>query len=420
MKSGAYAVLKIKDFRAFISARFTLTFAVQMQAVIVGWQVYELTKDPFALGLIGLTEAIPFLCIAMFAGHIADIFDRRKIILVANTLLILCSTALFLLNFQFPFIFKTVGAYPIYIIIFFTGLGRGFIYPPQMGLMAQIVPKELYTNSSTWNSLLFHLALIMGPAFGGLVYGFFNANVSYFIVMIMGIVSLLLFFMVKKQAVAVSSRQNADGSRQSNSVFKSIAEGIKFVFNNQILLGAMALDMFAVLFGGAVAMLPVFADVVLHVGPKGLGFLRAAPAAGAIMMSFFLAHYPPLKNTGKKLLFAAGGFGLCVILFALSKNFYLSLVLLALSGICDNVSVVIRQTIMQLYTPDDMRGRVAAVNSIFIGSSNEIGAFESGLAARLLTLIPSVIFGGGMTLIIVGITSRIAPKLKKLNIKNEY
>ena len=198
----------------------------------------------------------------------------------------------------------------------------------------------------------------------------------------------------------------------------SIKEGIGFVFNNQILLGAMALDMFAVLFGGAVAMLPVFADIVLHVGPKGLGFLRAAPAAGAIMMSFFLAHYPPLKNTGKKLMLAAGGFGLCIILFAISKNFYLTIFLLALSGVCDNVSVVIRQTIMQLYTPDEMRGRVAAVNSIFIGSSNEIGAFESGLAARLMTLIPSVIFGGAMTMIIVGITYRIAPILRKLNLKN--
>jgi MFS family permease len=411
VKTGAYAVLKIKDFRAFISARFTLTFAIQMQSVIVGWQVYELTKDPFALGLIGLTEAIPFLCIAMFAGHVADIADRRKIILISNFVFFLCSTTLFLFNFQFSYIFRTIGVLPIYIVIFFTGLARGFIYPPQMGLMAQIVPKELYPNSSTWNSLLFHLALILGPAVGGLIYGFFNPNVAYFTVMLFASISWLLFYMVKKQPIPVQ--------KVKESLFKSLHTGIHFVFHHQILLGAMALDMFAVLFGGAVAMLPVFADVILHVGPKGLGFLRAAPAAGAICMSLFLAYHPPLQNTGKKLLAAAGGFGLCIIFFAISKNFYLSLLLLALSGVCDNMSVVIRQTIMQLYTPDEMRGRVAAVNSIFIGSSNEIGAFESGLAARLLTLIPSVIFGGSMTLIIVGLTGRIAPMLRKLSITKD-
>ncbi len=409
-RSNAYAVLKIKDFRAFISARFTLTFAIQMQSVIVGWQVYSITKDPFALGMIGLTEAIPFLCIAMFAGHVADIADRRKIILISNFVLLLCSATLFLFNFQFPFIFKTIGVLPIYIVIFFTGLARGFIYPPQMGLMAQIVPKELYPNSSTWNSLLFHLALIIGPAVGGLIYGFFNPSLAYFTVMVFVAISWVLFYLIKKQPIPVQ--------KVKENLFQSLHTGISFVTHHQILLGAMALDMFAVLFGGAVAMLPVFADVILHVGPKGLGFLRAAPAAGAICMSLFLAYHPPLKNTGKKLLIAAGGFGLCIIFFAISKNFILSLFLLALSGMCDNVSVVIRQTIMQLYTPDEMRGRVAAVNSIFIGSSNEIGAFESGLAARLLTLIPSVIFGGSMTLLIVSITGRIAPKLRKLNIIN--
>jgi MFS family permease len=279
-----------------------------------------------------------------------------------------------------------------------------------MGLMAQIVPKALYHNSSTWNSLAFHLALILGPAIGGLLYGFFQANITYMVVMLLGTTSWILFYMVKKQPIPTSD------FRQRSTLLKSISEGIKFVFKNEILLGAMALDMFAVLFGGAVAMLPVFAEEILKVGAEGLGFLRASPALGAIIMSFTLAHYPPLRNTGKKLIAATAGFGICIICFAVSRNFYLSLFILALSGSFDSISVVIRQTIMQLYTPDEMRGRVAAVNSIFIGSSNEIGAFESGLAAKLMTIVPSVIFGGSMTLIITGITSRIAPKLRMLSI----
>lgn len=387
-----------------------------MQSVIVAWQVYQITKSPFALGLIGLTEAVPFIGIALFAGHVADIADRRKIILISNFIFILCSTTLFLFNFPCSHIFHTTpytllattGVLPIYILIFITGLARGFIYPPQMGLMAQIVPKELYPNSSTWNSLLFHLATIMGPAFGGLIYGFINVNAAYFTVMVFGTASLILFFMVKKQPIPVK--------QQKETLIKSLSTGVKFVFNNQILLGAMSLDMFAVLFGGAVAMLPVFANEILKVGPQGLGFLRAAPAAGAICMSFYLAYHPPVKNTGRKLLSAVTGFGICIILFAISKSFYLSLLLLVLSGVCDNVSVVVRQTIMQLFTPDEMRGRVASVNSIFIGSSNEIGAFESGLAAKLLTLIPLVIFGGCMTILIAGTAAKIAPKLRGLSI----
>jgi len=275
-----------------------------------------------------------------------------------------------------------------------------------MGLLAQLVPKELYPNSSTWNSLIWHIAAVSGPAIGGLIYGYFGVGSAYLGVLAVYSLSFIFFAYTKSRPKPINT--------DSDNIYKSLKEGLKFVFKNQIILSSMALDMFAVLFGGAVAMLPVFASEILKVGPEGLGLLRAAPATGAVIMSFTLAHRPPLTNTGKKLMYAIAGFGLCIICFALSENFYLSLFILFLSGILDNVSVVIRQTIMQLYTPDAMRGRVASVNSIFIGSSNEIGAFESGAAAKIMGLVPSVIFGGSMTLLIVYITSRLAPKLKKL------
>ena len=408
-KHDAYAVLKIKEFRSFITARFILTIAIQMQSVIVGWQIYEYTKDALSLGMIGLAEAVPFLLVALFAGHVADHFDRRKIILLTVGLFFFCSLALFIVTYQFADVLRTVGISPIYIIIFITGIARGFQYPSQAGFMAQIVPRELYGNSSTWNSTIWHIAAVTGPAMGGIIYGFLGINISYFIVVVLIVLSFFFFLIIKSKPIAAKNI--------NEGLFDSLSSGVKFVFKNQIILGAMSLDMFAVLFGGAVALLPIFAAEVLNVGPQGLGFLRAAPALGAVIMAMVLAYRPPFKNAGRNLLISVAGFGLCIILFAFSKNFYLSFFLLALSGVFDNVSVIIRSTIMQLFTPDNMRGRVAAVSSIFIGSSNEIGSFESGVAARLLGLIPSVIFGGSMTVFIVGITSKLAPKLRKLNLK---
>jgi MFS family permease len=270
------------------------------------------------------------------------------------------------------------------------------MYPSSLALMAQIVPRSLYANSSTWNSVLWHVGAVTGPAIGGLVYGFKGVEAAYAGVIFFALVALLLLIPIKKKPIVKSLLVE--------SLKERLFSGLRFVFKNQIMLGALSLDMFAVLFGGAVAMLPVFANEILHVGPEGLGVLRAAPALGAITMSLFLAYHPPLKNAGKALVFAVTGFGVCMILFALSTNFYLSMAFLILSGMFDNISVVIRATIVQLMTPDEMRGRVASVNSIFIGSSNEIGSFESGLAASLMGLVPSVIFGGVMTLIVVGKT----------------
>lgn len=404
----AYAVLRIKDFRMFILARFLLTFGIQMQSVIVGWQVYKITHDPFSLGLIGLAEAIPFLGVALFAGHVADSMNRRRIILVTVIAYLLGAIALLLLSLHLYDTTKTNGIFAIYAVIFATGFARGFFYPAQSAFMAQIVPRELYPNSSTWNSTIWHVAAVSGPAFGGLIYGFMGIEAAYSTVIAFVIVSFIFFLQMRNLPLPL--REVKEG------LFKSLSAGIRFVFGNQILLGALALDMFAVLFGGAVAMLPVFAAEVLIQGPQGLGFLRAAPAAGAVIMALVLAYRPPLKHAGVNLLIAVAGFGFSIILFAISRNFYFSLAMLALSGMFDNVSVIIRSTIIQLYTPDNMRGRVASVNSIFVGSSNEIGSFESGLAAKLLGLVPSVIFGGTMTLLIAATTARFSPKLRKLNL----
>lgn len=407
-KYDAYAVLRIKDFRMFVLARFMLTFGIQMQSVIVGWQVYKITHDPFSLGLIGLAEAIPFLSIALFAGHVADNMNRRRIILVTVIAYLLGATALLLLSSQFYDTTKNNVVIAIYAVIFSTGFARGFLHPAQSAFMAQIVPRELYPNSSTWNSTIWHIAAVSGPAFGGLIYGFAGVETAYATVIGFVIMSFVFFLRMRNRPLPL--REIKEG------FLESLSTGIRFVFGNQILLSALALDMFAVLFGGAVAMLPVFAAEVLMTGPQGLGFLRAAPAAGAVVMALILAYRPPLKHAGVNLLTAVTGFGFSIILFAISRNFYFSLAMLALSGMFDNISVIIRSTIIQLYTPDNMRGRVASVNSIFIGSSNEIGSFESGLAARLLGLVPSVIFGGTMTLLIAATTSRFAPKLRKLNL----
>jgi MFS family permease len=408
----AYDVLRIADFRNFLLARFFMTFGIQMQSVIVGWQVYEFTKDPFSLGLIGLAEAIPFISVALFGGHIADIISRKRIIIISTLCYLISALALLVFGLNTGYFYPLFGITPVYLIIFITGISRGFFFPAQTAFMAQLVPRELYPNSSTWNSLLWHIAAVSGPAAGGLLYGFLGMNFAYSCVISFVVIALFFFFRVSSKPII--KKQIAE------SLFVSLSTGIKFVFKNQIILGALALDMFAVLFGGAVAMLPVFADQIFHTGPQGLGFLRAAPFFGSVIMSLFLAYNPPVKNSGKKLFLAVSGFGICIILFAVTTNFYLALFLLLLSGMFDNISVVIRSTIIQLFTPDEMRGRVASVNSIFIGSSNEIGSFESGLAARIMGLVPSVIFGGAMTLITVASAFKLAPKLRRMNLKDEF
>ena len=404
----AYAVLKIRDYRLFIIVRFFTTIAFQMQGLIVAWQVYEITRDPLQLGLIGLAEALPFIAVALFAGHAADRYDRKRVIILFILLFFLGTLILLAFTHWTALLYGLFGILPVYVVVAFSGISRAFIYPSVMALMAQLVPRNLYANASTWNSTVWHIAAIAGPAVGGLIYGFFGARVAYLTVIFFVALGLTLFSRVKRYPVPPLSREETLSQR--------LASGIRFVFRNQILLGSMTLDMFAVLFGGAVAMLPVFAAEVLFVGPQGLGLLRAAPMAGAVLMSVLMAYRPPAENAGRWLFTGVAGFGISIIAFALSTNFYLSLLLLFMSGIFDNISVIIRATAMQLITPDEMRGRVASVNSIFIGSSNEIGSFESGVAAKIMGLIPSVVFGGAMTLGVVGIIAKVAPKLRRLNL----
>jgi MFS family permease len=298
------------------------------------------------------------------------------------------------------------GAFSIYAIIFVSGIARGFITPALFAFMPQLVPRELFQNAVSWNSTLWEMASIGGPPIGGLIYGFFGITAAYSIDVSLMLLGLML-------ASTVASRPLPPVTEEQG-ISDKIKAGLTFVFQNKIILNAISLDLFAVLFGGAVALLPIFAAEILHVGKIGLGFLRSAPGIGALLIALYLTHNPIKKRMGKILLLSVAGFGLCMIFFALSTNFWLSMGLLIMSGGFDFVSVIVRSTLLQTLTPENMKGRVSAVNNIFIGSSNEIGGFESGVAARLMKVVPSVIFGGVMTLLVVGFTAWKAPALRKL------
>jgi len=392
--------------------RFFMTSAVLMQAVIVGWQLYDITRNPFSLGMIGLTEVIPQVSIALFAGHFVDIWDRKRIIFRTSFILLLGSAILLGTSIHSDFTRFLTGTFPIFFTIFLVGLTRGILMPAHNALLGQLVPRELLAGAATWGSTIWQVAAVTGPALGGLMYGFFGIVPAYLLVFTFFLICVILIFLIKGPGKVV---QNPD---HDDRIFVRIGDGIRYVFKNQVLLGAFTLDMFAVLFGGAVAMLPVFASDILKVGPEGLGILRACPAIGAILMSVLLTMYPPVKNSGRQMLYSVAGFGVCMIVFALSKNFYLSAACLLLSGSLDFVSVVVRSSILQLFASNEMKGRVSAVNSIFVGSSNELGAFESGAAASLMGLVPSVVFGGVMTLIVVAVATFSAPKLRNLSLRN--
>ena len=404
--SGPYAALKIPDFRLFISARFCVTLAIQIQAVVVAWQVYEMTKDPLSLGLIGLAEAIPSIGVSLYAGHVADSVQRKKIIMVCLTTLLICSVVLLSFTLDVGAFILAYGVVPIYTVIFISGIARGFLTPAVFSYMTQLVPRELYPNAVTWNSTLWETASIGGPALGGFLYGFLGITASYLTDVLLMAGGLLLIIGVSKKPLPQTTDEQG--------VVEKIRSGLRFVFRNPIILSAISLDLFAVLFGGAVALLPIFADEILMVGKEGLGILRSAPSVGALLIAVYITHHPIMKNTGKILLFCVAGFGVCMIFFALSTNFWLSLFLLMLSGMFDCISVIIRGTLLQTLTPENMKGRVSAVNHIFIGSSNEIGMFESGVAARLMGVVPSVIFGGCMTIFVVSVTGWVAKSLRTL------
>jgi MFS family permease len=404
-----YAVLRIPQYRLFIAARLCLTLALQIQAVVVGWQMYAITKDPLSLGLIGLAEAIPSIVVALYAGHVADHTSRKKIIVTCVLVLLVCSAGLLVYTTDLGFFLKSYGVLPLYGVIFLSGIARGFIGPAIFSFMPQLIlTKELYANAVSWNTTVWQSASVAGPAIGGLVYGFWGITASYAADVALTFLASVFFILIPAKPLPVSTAKL--------KIRDSLLSGLRFVFQNQVILSAISLDLFAVLFGGAVALLPIFAAEILHTGPQGLGLLRAAPAIGSVLMAIYITHHPVRARAGKKMLLCVAGFGASMILFGLSTSFWLSLLVLALSGAFDSISVIIRSTLMQVLTPEHLKGRVSSVNNIFVGSSNEIGAFESGVAAKLLGAVTAVVFGGGMTLAVVGFTAWKATKLRRLEL----
>jgi len=397
-----YLALRHPEYRAFLLGALVLFVGTQIQTVAIGWQVYGLTGDPLSLGLVGLCEALPFLALTLLGGHAADRMDRRMLTLLSALPILAAGLGLLAANLHGnP---DQVGVF--YAAQVLAGAGRAFHRPATQALGSELVPREAYANSATWRSAVFHTAMVAGPALGGLLVAA-SARLAYGVEAVLMAAGLVCLARIRPRPrpVEPGDRPALDG----------LFEGVRFVFREKVVLGALSLDLFAVLFGGAAALLPVFARDILQVGGLGFGVLRAAPAAGSILMSVLLAHRPPLRRAGRTLLLCVAAFGLCWIGFAFSRSFVLSLVLLAASGAFDNVSVVLRATLVQTFTPQPLMGRVAAVNSFFIGSSNELGAFESGLAARLLGTVASVVFGGVMTLVVVAGTAWRAPQLRKLD-----
>lgn len=412
-KNDPYQALRFREFNMFLLLRFAMVFAWSMQFIVIEWEVYSLTKNPLSLGIIGLMEVIPAVSMALFAGHIVDQREKKGMLVWCIIGFSIISFGLFLLTWP-----KIVGGwssdlilYSIYFLVFLGGLVRAFLGPTIFSLLSLIVPKKAYPNAATWSSSVWQIGAVLGPAVAGFSINWIGVHWSMCLVVGFSVSALIALTQIEKKPIL--------NPKIGEPVMESLKEGIKFVFNNKTILGVLSLDMVAVLFGGAVALLPVFAQDILKVGPEGFGVLRTAPAIGAFITMLISAYVPLYKKAGMKLLIAIFIFGLCIIVFGVSTIFWLSVVALFLSGVADGISVVIRQTILQLKTPDHMRGRVAAVNSMFVGSSNELGAFESGLTAKLMGTVTSVVFGGSMTLLTVlgfGITS---PTFRNLDLQKD-
>jgi MFS family permease len=399
-----YASLRVIDFRRFIVFLLTQTLATMVQGVVVGWQVYQVTRDPLALGLVGLAEAIPFIGFALPAGQLADRLDRRRLCLLALIVLGGSNAALCWMTFADLIRAETVWA--VYTVIFVSGIARSFLQPTRTALAADLVPRELYVNSITWRSSTWQFAAVAGPALGGLLLGLGGPGLAYGTA-----TALLATALVALFRVAARPHPAAEGGLAG---LAGLLDGVRFVRTQPVLLGALTLDLFSVLFAGAEALMPVFAAEILQVGAEGLGLLRAAPAAGSVLMSVYLSHRPLRGQLGWTLLVSVALYGVCISCFGLSRSFVLSLLLLAFSGMFDNISVVLRSTLLQTLTPRQLLGRVAAVNAVFIGSSNEIGAFESGVAARLIGAVPAVVLGGVVPILVVALIAWRVPELREL------
>lgn len=412
-KNDPYAALRYREFNMFLLLRFAMVFAWSMQFIIIEWEVYSLTKSPLSLGIIGLMEVIPAIGMALFAGHIVDQKEKKGMLLKCILGFSVISFGLFLLTWPriVGGLSQTVILYSIYALVFLGGLVRAFLGPTTFSLQSLIIPKKVYPNASTWSSSVWQIGAVMGPALAGFSINWIGVHWSMCLVFGFSILALIALSQISKKPIV--------NPKIGESIKDSLTEGLTFVFKNQVVLGALSLDMIAVLFGGAVALLPIFAQDILKVGSEGFGILRAAPAVGSFITMLISAYVPLYKNAGKKLLVAIFVFGLSIILFGLSTYFWLSVFALFLSGLADGISVVIRQTILQLKTPDHMRGRVGAVNSIFVGSSNELGAFESGATAKLMGTVTSVVFGGSVTLLTVLGFGFISPTFRNLDLKRD-
>lgn len=413
-QNDPYASLRYPEFRIFLSMRFLLVFGWSMQFIVIEWQVYELTKDALSMGIIGLMEFIPAFCMALFAGHIVDQREKRNLLAFCIGAFSLISLGLFLLTW--PEIVKNWSTntilYCIYALVFFGGILRSFFGPILFSLIALLVPKKAYPNAATWSSSAWQIASVVGLAFSGFAISWFGVHWSLCIVFSMVSLAFITVFFISKKPI--------HNTKINEPILQSLKEGLSFVFQTKAILGALTLDMISVLFGGAVMLLPIFAKEILDVGSEGFGILRAAPSVGAILTMIATAYLPISKNAGMKLLIAVFGFGICIIVFGLSTSFWISVVALFFSGVTDGVSMVIRQTILQLKTPDHMRGRVASVNSMFVGSSNELGGFESGVTAKLMGTVTAVVFGGTMTLITVITTALVSPTFRKLDLRKDF
>jgi MFS family permease len=405
----SFAALRYKDFRSYLGMRFFFTFAYQAQAVIITFYIYSLTHNKMDLAWIGLVEAIPAVFIALYGGYVADKSEKRKMLLAISGLVVFASVVMSIATMKGigPYIPKGWVVPILFSMIFLNGVARAFYGPATFTVYAHSIPKELYPNGSTWSSSSWQSAAILGPAAGGLIYGFYGISIAFIVIIVFLLISIAIIYFLKPYPPIDMPKAN---------MWRSVWEGISFVFESKMLIWAMSLDLFSVFFGGAVAMLPVFAHDILKVGSQGLGVMRAVSSLGAVLTMLAMTRFSPMGRPWRNLLIAVTGFGVSIICFGISRSFYLSLIFLFTEGAFDSISVIIRGTIMQILTPDHMRGRVSAVNSIFIGSSNEIGAFESGSAATLLGTVPSVIFGGSMTLLIVTITFLKTKKLIPLSL----
>ncbi len=417
--------LRNRAFVGLMGYRLLTILSYQIVAVAVGWHVYELTHDPWKLGLIGLAEVLPFFCVAPFAGYLVDHLPKRRLGIIACVGLSITPIILAVVAWGMAFD-DTADTQPrlwlIYAAVMFTGAVRAFLGPVYNTLFARVLPRDQFTRGSGIGSVVFQTALVLGPAISGGLIGLIHRLGQYpeGATAQAGPVYALGALFALGAALSLATLRTTEPalSHERSPIFSSIAEGLRFVMRTPVMLGAMALDMFAVLFGGAVSLAPAFAKDILDAGPEALGLLRGAPAAGAVIVGLWLARRPIQRQAGRYLLIAVAGFGLCIIGFGLSTTLWLSVALLFLSGMFDGVSVVLRSTILQLATPDHMRGRVSSINSIFISSSNELGAFYAGSMARLLGLVPAVVLGGCVTLGVVAFTALKSPTVRRLDLKD--